>query len=742
MQLIYVFIYTMLMMFLFTNKVKIKSIAMSLINVFIIVLTNYLLFREFIVQFNLYIFLLTTFLALPLFLFIKKEVVRFHFIYICFCVISISVLSELFIFNFRHFESFNYKNLSFKIQADELLYKNDDNTYVAPSDGTYYFYLTNIGSTVKNIQIDLENILNHSKVQEVTIFATDEANENYFELPSFYTNHEISRSCYHRLHLSGKTEKLKIAVPLSKDETISILQLNLNVNVPFFFSFVRVFSVAIFLFLLYLLRPNSKFYKISLFSKKSKLIICLYFIFQVFIFWYLVNLNPIFKNAPFENQHQYEKLAEAFSNGHLYLSDPVSDTLKNMKNPYDSDKRSELMNQSGDTFMWDHAYYNGKYYVYFGVLPVLVAYYPYYIVTNSHLSNYIVNFIMCSLTALSMLMLMYQICKKYFQKTPLIIYLLLSTLLVYSSGLLYIAKRPDFYFIPIIFSLFLVMTGLSLWISSLNCTKNSNLKMSLGSLSMALVALARPQFLVVSFLIFPLFYEKIISEKKDRIKNILLLIVPYLVVAIFAMAYNYLRFGSVLDFGANYNLTTNDMTKRGFVFDRTFLGIICYLFLPTTINTVFPFIKGATISTNYLGRTISETFFGGFIYNNLICLIGLFVFKFKKYFSDKKLYYFCLICTLLSFVVIVADTQMAGILPRYICDFGYLLLISTNIIILSLYSKLNKNKKIILIKILLLGVFLSLLYQFFFIFCDVSESLDIFNPNFYYKILYLFQFLS
>ena len=223
MQLIYVFIYTMLMMFLFTNKVKIKSIAMSLINVFIIVLTNYLLFKEFIVQFNLYIFLLTTFLATPLFLFIKKEVVRFHFIYICFAVISISVLSELFIFNFRHFESFNYKNLSFKIQADEQLYKNDDNTYVAPNDGTYYFYLTNINSTVKNIQIDLENILNPSKVQEVTVFATDEANENYFELPGFYTNHEIPRSCYHRLHLSGKTEKLKIAIPLSKDETISIL---------------------------------------------------------------------------------------------------------------------------------------------------------------------------------------------------------------------------------------------------------------------------------------------------------------------------------------------------------------------------------------------------------------------------------------------------------------------------------------------------------------------------------------
>ena len=43
MQLIYVFIYTMLTMFLFTNKIKIKSIAMPLINVFIIVLTNYLL---------------------------------------------------------------------------------------------------------------------------------------------------------------------------------------------------------------------------------------------------------------------------------------------------------------------------------------------------------------------------------------------------------------------------------------------------------------------------------------------------------------------------------------------------------------------------------------------------------------------------------------------------------------------------------------------------------------------------
>lgn len=51
-------------------------------------------------------------------------------------------------------------------------------------------------------------------------------------------------------------------------------------------------------------------------------------------------------------------------------------------------------------------------------------------------------------------------------------------------------------------------------------------------------------------------------------------ILPYIIVAAGVMYYNAARFGSPFDFGANYNLTFNDMTLRGFRIDRFLYGTL------------------------------------------------------------------------------------------------------------------------------------------------------------------------
>ena len=46
-------------------------------------------------------------------------------------------------------------------------------------------------------------------------------------------------------------------------------------------------------------------------------------------------------------------------------------------------------------------------------------------------------------------------------------------------------------------------------------------------------------------------------------REFICLLAPYFVVAAGLMWYNWARFGSPTDFGANYNLTVHDMPKRG-----------------------------------------------------------------------------------------------------------------------------------------------------------------------------------
>ena len=113
-----------------------------------------------------------------------------------------------------------------------------------------------------------------------------------------------------------------------------------------------------------------------------------------------------------------------------------------------------------------------------------------------------------------------------------------------------------------------------------------------GSLCMALVVGCRPQLVLLSFLAFPLFWRMYITEGRIRTvagaRQFACLIAPYIVVCAGIMWYNKARFGSLFDFGANYNLTVNDMTKRGMAVGRIAPALFAYLFQTPATTGVLP----------------------------------------------------------------------------------------------------------------------------------------------------------
>ena len=56
------------------------------------------------------------------------------------------------------------------------------------------------------------------------------------------------------------------------------------------------------------------------------------------------------------------------------------------------------------------------------------------------------------------------------------------------------------------------------------------------------------------------------------------------------MIYNYLRFGSILDFGIYYTLTIYDYQHIQFHFPLVLIAIYNYLFTVPKVSTVFPFV--------------------------------------------------------------------------------------------------------------------------------------------------------
>lgn len=87
-----------------------------------------------------------------------------------------------------------------------------------------------------------------------------------------------------------------------------------------------------------------------------------------------MGMNPVWNGENPEHRNQYEELADAMLEGHLdvHREDDVSALLA-MENPYDLGARYE----QGIEYRWDHSFYKGHYYVYFGVVPVILLFLPY-----------------------------------------------------------------------------------------------------------------------------------------------------------------------------------------------------------------------------------------------------------------------------------------------------------------------------------------------------------------------------
>ena len=97
-----------------------------------------------------------------------------------------------------------------------------------------------------------------------------------------------------------------------------------------------------------------------------------------------MRLSPVW-NGAIENHHsQYEDITESFLKGKLYFEYAVDEKLLTLKNPYDPVERDA----SGAKYHWDCSFYNGRYYMYFGVVPVLLVFLPYRLITGHSLVGY------------------------------------------------------------------------------------------------------------------------------------------------------------------------------------------------------------------------------------------------------------------------------------------------------------------------------------------------------------------
>ncbi|MBQ8182465.1 MAG: hypothetical protein IJ025_01015 [Clostridia bacterium] len=659
---------------------------------------------------------------------------------------------EVSVFNINYYTTAD--NTPVDLSAYMAEYLNEEGFYSFTGFSEIEF--NDINVEIDNIRIDLTE--HNTDVVDVTLYLTDEANQYYYATPERQIYYSIEKSEYININTIGATEELKIK--FGDEESINVNSITINNQRPFEFSILRFILLIGILFLLYIFRPSSPIYLHNITQAKNlKYNLTVAFIaLQCIIFVFVGTMNPsflgfditdegiTFSQLAFKHHNQYDELAQAILQGKTYIdNDDVPQSLIDMDNPYDTVARKITENLTGDTYRWDVAYFDGHYYVYFGIVPLLLMYLPFRAIFNAPFPSAAGIIIFAMIFAIGVFKLLGIICEKKFKNVSVGVYMLVSLVTVNCCGSMFLVKRPDFYSVPIMTALAFIVWGLFCWIKGKHTQKCQNVFLLLGSLFCALAVGCRPQTVLVCAVAIPLFAGYFFKEKhiatKKGILNLVMLAIPFIVVAAGIMYYNYIRFGSPVDFGSGYNLTTNDVTKRGFDMGRTGLGIFTYLFQPPQFTGVFPYIKAVKIDTNYIGRTIYEFCFGGMI----TCLPFLWFTgalpKVRKKLKEAKLLGFVLVLLGVGFALVIADTQAGGLLQRYYSDFGIIFFIATAITVFALFENFDlKESHINLNTLLFISTILSIVYTIALVFSVADVTIDTQNPTLYAKILHLVEF--
>ena len=671
-------------------------------------------------------------------------------------LVLIAVLLETFVFNINYFRTAGYHTTNLDNRL-ELTKTTDDQYRVTEVNHVIEF--KDLNSEVHNLWLNFDYRQPAQQLKGKIQF-TDEAHSTYFAsteytvgIPDVDVNTLCDQSEFINLNTTGLVTNLKITIT-GEDISYPVLLSDVSINArePFTFNQTRFILTLGLLALAYILRPKSAVYRIGIVSnpRKSKAAIITAVALEVVLLssylfmgsnlvgvatstynsgsWDGVSIANTYKVGG-DNAQQYAELAKAMAHGQLYLDEEPPRWLQDMDDPYDKGARDELQKETGEEYLFDVAYHDGHYYVYFGVVPVLIFYLPFYLLTGANFPTAIGVLIAIIMFVLGCSALLDRFARYHFKRVSLGLYLLLQIPLVICCGILYLLKFPTFYSLPISLGLAFSVWGLYLWMRGRASERPCGWYLG-GSLCMALVVGCRPQLIVLSLVAFPLFWRKYITKRRILTRRGAVefgcLVAPYVVVAAGLMLYNHARFGSYTDFGANYNLTVNDMTKRGWNIGRLAPALFAYFLQPPSVTGVFPFLQAAPFETTYLGQTIKEITFGGV----LACLPILWVLPFAKRilelrFKTRSTRTIAGVIIALLFggvVVALMDAEMAGILQRYFADFSFMFLAAVVLLVFIVNENLRPGTQTqqLLMKVLLVLVSISVLYSV--LVCFIPET--------------------
>ena len=282
----------------------------------------------------------------------------------------------------------------------------------------------------------------------------------------------------------------------------------------------------------------------------------------------------------------YNLLADSIAAGSLSLPIKPKQELLTLTNPYDG-------RINGGLRLHDASLKNGEYYLYFGIVPALLFFFPFRLIGQAMISEalviallYIFSFLLSYKIVLRLLKLV-NISTVYWNSLALFS-------LGFGGGVLFMLRRPCVYEVAIASGSFFALASFYLLIRYYEGTSCQRFVSGLIGTTASLAVGCRPSWILLGPLIGVVVLALWVRKPRNwrmALSELLAFSMPYFSIIGLLFYYNYLRFGSWTEFGSTYQLPGAYIAppETLFRFCNLIPGLIHYLLALPGFKSFFPF---------------------------------------------------------------------------------------------------------------------------------------------------------
>jgi len=309
--------------------------------------------------------------------------------------------------------------------------------------------------------------------------------------------------------------------------------------------------------------------------------------------WIAEPSSSLEAKSPRAEDSYYNRLVQGFRAGQLNMKIEAPPGLVRLADPYNPAVNAAYIGQ-----VYDASYYKGKIYLYFGVTPALVLFWPYVTLTGHYLSDKDAVVIFFALGFLAAAGLLRAVWRRYFPEVTVWV----ATVGMLTLGLAIGTQKVLTLWcnaneVAMVCGFAFTMLALAAIWRALHEPKRQVKWLLLASLAYGLAVGSRPSLLFgIIILLIPVGQAWCTAVEPGSRRRVGLLLAaavcPAMLIGLGLMLYNSLRFDSPFEFGWHYQLTNSRQnTGQQFSLHYLWFNFRFYVLEPMRWVVIFPFCR-------------------------------------------------------------------------------------------------------------------------------------------------------